>query len=683
MTVARRSIGVVAGSNDRLYVTGGYDGSTVIASVEEYDPASDTWMSKAPMPSNGSDHGSAALGNTIYVIGGSRPGEAILSDVLAYDITTDAWTSVASLPNARAAVSATTAGGEVYAIGGVTVPFSPFSCASDVTAYDPGTDTWSTKTPMSTPRCWAGVATAMNGKIYAVGGAEGSGGNSALSTVEEYDPATDTWVDRASMPTPRSGPGLVALPDGRLLAIGGGNASGALDVVESYDPATDTWATESPLLVPRQAHGAAAIAGSLYAVGGESNGIPMSSVEQASLDLTPPSIVASIAAGTLGDNGFYVSDVTITFDCTDTGSGIAAGACPPNESLTAEGIAISSTPRTVTDIAGNISAPSNVITVPIDKTPPTVVASIAAGTLGDNGFYVSDVTITFDCTDTGAGVFSCPPGQVLTAEGDSISSAAATATDKAGNVSAPSNTVTVKIDKTAPSRPSLSDPQGPITVPAATSYVVRGFAEPGSLVRVWRDDNLNFQHDAGEPMTGTQQLAPGISSYAVTTTLQPGFNNLVLTSTDPAGHESPSLAVPRINSAGAPASPDLAVTLKSQGLFRRGGTGQYLVTIVNKGTSPTSGAIVAEDTLPTALTFAGAFSSTGAPLPCGPLGGSPQVVQCTWPFGPIPPNTNVQFTIRVGISPSAPTTIDNSVAVITPDDPNAANNVSTDTAAVR
>jgi N-acetylneuraminic acid mutarotase len=33
-----------------LYVTGGYDGSVVLSSVEKYNPVSDTWTTIASLP---------------------------------------------------------------------------------------------------------------------------------------------------------------------------------------------------------------------------------------------------------------------------------------------------------------------------------------------------------------------------------------------------------------------------------------------------------------------------------------------------------------------------------------------------------------------------------------------------------------------------------------------------------
>jgi polyvinyl alcohol dehydrogenase (cytochrome) len=86
------------------------------------------------------------------------------------------------------------------------------------------------------------------------------------------------------------------------------------------------------------------------------------------IDATPPTITAAATTAPNG-NGFYSGDVVVHFTCTDTGSGIPAGTCPPDQTLAGIGEAISSTPETVTDAAGNTSTRSNVVTVAIVNAP--------------------------------------------------------------------------------------------------------------------------------------------------------------------------------------------------------------------------------------------------------------------------------------------------------------------------
>jgi len=75
------------------------------------------------------------------------------------------------------------------------------------------------------------IAAAVNGKIYAIGGL----GGSYLSTNEEYDPSTDSWTTKASMPTARFYLAAAAV-NGKIYAIGGNGSSGDLSTNEEYTP---------------------------------------------------------------------------------------------------------------------------------------------------------------------------------------------------------------------------------------------------------------------------------------------------------------------------------------------------------------------------------------------------------------------------------------------------------------
>ena len=86
---------------------------------------------------------------------------------------------------------------------------------------------------MPTKREGLGV-TAINSILYAVGGDQNASGGTVLATVEAYDPSTDSWTTKASMPTARWGLGVAAI-NGVLYAIGGVN-NGIRTEVEAYSP---------------------------------------------------------------------------------------------------------------------------------------------------------------------------------------------------------------------------------------------------------------------------------------------------------------------------------------------------------------------------------------------------------------------------------------------------------------
>jgi len=177
------------------------------------------------------------------------------------------WATKANMPTPRALLSTSVVDGVIYAIGGGTGPYSDFST---VEAYDPKTDTWTKKINMPTPR--AGLSTcAVDGIIYAIGGHWSPG----LATVEAYNPVTDNWTSKTPMPTSR-GFLSVSVVDGIIYAIGGcKDVTGiGLSKVEAYDPKTDTWTEKTPMPTARLLLTSCEVDGIIYAIGGSSNFAP-------------------------------------------------------------------------------------------------------------------------------------------------------------------------------------------------------------------------------------------------------------------------------------------------------------------------------------------------------------------------------------------------------------------------
>jgi N-acetylneuraminic acid mutarotase len=258
-----QAVGVV---NGVLYSVGGGSCGDPVGSPRAptlaYDPTTDTWTTKTRMPTPRKNMAGAALNGLIYAIGGDND-FSNFATVEAYDPTTDTWTAKAPMPAPRNFHAVAVTDDILYAVGGNNGAF-----LSTVDAYDPVTDTWTAKAPMPTPRLGLGVGV-VNGIIYAIGGRYNIGGTDInLGTVEAYDPATNTWTSKAPMPTPRERCG-VGVVNGIIYAIGGTNHNNSpfFLTVEAYDPASDSWTTKAPPLLAA-APAADVINGTVYAVGG-------------------------------------------------------------------------------------------------------------------------------------------------------------------------------------------------------------------------------------------------------------------------------------------------------------------------------------------------------------------------------------------------------------------------------
>lgn len=182
------------------------------------------------------------------------------------------WTARANMLTARAGFGATaTKDGKIYAVGGMSG--SNNSILATVEAYDPKTNAWTTRAPMPTARDFLGVAIANNGKIYAIGGEASKDNHGFLAVVEEYNPTTNIWTTRSSMPTARGYGGVATYSDGRIYVIGGWDGQRLLATVESYDPTTNTWMTHASMPTARSNSGIAVSNGKIYAIGGRQIGL--------------------------------------------------------------------------------------------------------------------------------------------------------------------------------------------------------------------------------------------------------------------------------------------------------------------------------------------------------------------------------------------------------------------------
>ena len=167
-------------------------------------------------------------------------------------------------------------------------------------------------------------------------------------------------------------------------------------------------------------------------------------VTQNGADNTPPVITPTIT-GTLGANGWYTSNVTVSWSDTDPESGIASSTGCGTTNLTSNTAGTTLT-CSATDGAGLSNSVS--VTIKVDKTPPVIIRTIT-GTFGANGWYTSNVTVSWSDTDPESGIASstgCGPTNLTS------NTAGITLTCSATNGAGLSNSVsvTIKIGQSAP-----------------------------------------------------------------------------------------------------------------------------------------------------------------------------------------------------------------------------------------
>jgi Kelch motif len=281
-----------ATANGKLYVFAGLaPGWKPKSLVLEYDPASNTWTRKRPMRLASHHVAFASLNNKIYAFGGftfpesGPPGWNPVANAWEYEPTTDEWKELAPMPTRRGAVAAAVAGGKIYVTGGANSlpgvtengihPARPHNVLATVEEYDPAANTWRPRRSLLLPRNHH-VAASVGERLYVIGGRVGSafisGTSNNVDLVEMYDPATDLWTARTRMPTARSAIGAGVY--GNHIVVAGGEGQdqrllAAYRAVEAFDTVLNRWLVLPSMVRPRHGLAVGAIGNRLYVVSGD------------------------------------------------------------------------------------------------------------------------------------------------------------------------------------------------------------------------------------------------------------------------------------------------------------------------------------------------------------------------------------------------------------------------------
>lgn len=126
---------------------------------------SNTWLSATPaaLPAARACHGSAVVGNKIYVMGGLT--SSAHNTNYCFDITTNKWSTLTALPEARARHTAVAVGTKIYVMGG----WSGSNYSKTNYCYDTKTNTWTELATLPATRAFHTAVVAGN-NIYIMGG---------------------------------------------------------------------------------------------------------------------------------------------------------------------------------------------------------------------------------------------------------------------------------------------------------------------------------------------------------------------------------------------------------------------------------------------------------------------------------------------------------------------------------
>src|ERR1700680_1987122 len=168
--------------------------SYVCAELANAQSTFGTWTLKMPLTAPRTEVAALAIDSKLHAIGGSGNGNAgPYHD--EYDPVTDAWGPRAPLPQGRDHLALAVSGGTIFAFGGFVGSVHK-DAGSGAFQYDPATKA------LPTPR--SGLAGAYyHGMILVLGGELPP--DRTFGENEGYDPKTDGWITLTPMPHGRHG----------------------------------------------------------------------------------------------------------------------------------------------------------------------------------------------------------------------------------------------------------------------------------------------------------------------------------------------------------------------------------------------------------------------------------------------------------------------------------------------
>lgn len=172
VAVVNGRIHAIGGTVSRQHATHDHDNPSgedrSVGTHEVYDPATDSWERRAPMPTARNHHGAAVVNGRIHVLAGRVGRNFEMRTHEIYDPATNSWTNGPQVPTGRSGVAVVSHGNHVYIFGGETFT-EPSRTFDDAERFDTRAGRWETLPRMPSARHGLGAAV-MGEHIYVVSG---------------------------------------------------------------------------------------------------------------------------------------------------------------------------------------------------------------------------------------------------------------------------------------------------------------------------------------------------------------------------------------------------------------------------------------------------------------------------------------------------------------------------------
>jgi hypothetical protein len=190
-------------------------------------------------------------------------------------------------------------------------------------------------------------------------------------------------------------------------------------------------------------------------------------------DTTPPVITPNVS-GTLGNNNWYTSSVTVTWTVTDEESAVSSQTGCEEQMVVNDTVGTTFT----CEASSEGGSATQSLTVKRDTTAPVIVF-VSRTPANAAGWNNTDVTLDWSCREEISGALNNFPSQTVSSEGAN-QSATGTCEDLAGNAASDTQSG-VNIDKTAPALNPVVSPnpvlfKGKATATSGASDALSGLA---------------------------------------------------------------------------------------------------------------------------------------------------------------------------------------------------------------